>query len=566
MDNLEPSASSNYLRKLLYLSLAAGLAVGAIFPAVAWLLLGPKALSLPFFASCLVAGFALGNLCYLFVRTALKQQLRQQLAQLHGLTGTAAASSGGETIEALSAASSRTVAEVRALLQSLRATADEFIPHYRELADAGRYLAARADDGLLAAQTARGEVDNLRHKQQTVIQEVETLKSSAQDEAAISREVSASLEAMAGALEHSTRKFLETTRDVDEVVESIRQATAQSGAVAQAMETTAHDLDGVNEALDALRQAVTASSTQADEVKRDAEHGLLVVEAFIQEMGRIDQESQKAVAAMQRLSVQTAEVAKILEVIKDLVSDTELLAFNAAIIAAKAGAEGRGFSVVAEEIRDLADRTTASAGEIEAIVKSIREDTRQVGMTVESTGRFIGHGTELSRNTGDALRKILASSSQAACESVVLAESTGKHGQRVRALIDEAGRSLRSVRAITESMRRQEEASGRIQAGVSEMKVSADQVSRGFEEQVHANRELDRSLLAREEQVQTIFAATCFQMEAVNHILEHFKRSEERLGGNAEKTKLIGREIIVLEGLVRELRDLAARYEATPPA
>jgi methyl-accepting chemotaxis protein len=248
-------------------------------------------------------------------------------------------------------------------------------------------------------------------------------------------------------------------------------------------------------------------------------------------------------------------------VIKELVSDTELLAFNAAIIAAKAGAEGRGFSVVAEEIRDLADRTTASAGEIEAIVKSIREDTRQVGTTVESTGRFIGRGTELSRHTGDALRKILASSTLAASESNQLAESTGAHGQRVRALVDDAGRSLRSVRAIAQAMQRQEEAVGRIQAGVGEMKAAADQVARGFDEQVRANREFDRSLLAREEQVRAIFEATRFQMETVTRILEHFNRSEQRLYGNAAKSRVITEEIAALEGLARQLHDLAAKFQ-----
>jgi methyl-accepting chemotaxis protein len=331
------------------------------------------------------------------------------------------------------------------------------------------------------------------------------------------------------------------------------------------MGVTARELDGVNEALDALRQAVVASAAQADDVKGDAEHGLQVVETFIQEMTRIDQESQKAVAAMQRLALQTAEVTKILEVIKDLVSDTELLAFNAAIIAAKAGAEGRGFSVVAEEIRDLADRTKASAGEIEAIVRNIREDTHQVGDTVESTGRFIGRGTELSRNTGDALRKILASSSQAARESGVLAEDTGRHGQRVRTLVEDAGRSLRSVQDVAQAIGRQEQAVGRMQAGVKEMKAAADQIARGFDEQVRANRELDRSLLAREEQVQSICAATRFQMETVQHILEHFTRSEERIVGNAARSKQIAAETAVLEGLTRQLHELAARFGKGPP-
>lgn len=561
MNDMAQTSGSSYLRKLFLFNHGVGLLVGAAFPVFARLLLGPEAMSLAFFAACLTAGFLLGAISFLFVRATLKRQLRQQLTQLQALTGATSVGSGGETIEALYDAVTRTVGEVRALLHTLSTTVDEFVPHYQELADASRFLSARTDDGLLAAQNARSDVDGMHRKQQDVMHETEILNSRAQDEAAISRELSASLEAMAGALEHSTQKFVETTRGVDEVVEAIRQATQQVGQVSRSMENTAHDLDGINEALDALRQAVSASTDQADGVKSDAEQGLQVMESFIQEMQRIDQESQKAVAAMQRLTRQTAEVTKILEVIKELVSDTELLAFNAAIIAAKAGAEGRGFSVVAEEIRDLADRTTTSAGEIEAIVKSIREDTRQVGTTVESTGRFIGRGTELSRHTGDALRKILVSSTRAASESNQLAESTGAHGQRVRALVDDAGRSLRSVRAIAQAMQRQEEAVGRIQAGVGEMKAAADQVARGFDEQVRANREFDRSLLAREEQVRAIFEATRYQMETVTRILEHFNRSEQRLYGNAAKSKVITQEITALEGLARQLHDLAAKFQ-----
>ena len=567
MAQTAPNGGLSYLRRLFYFNHGIGLIAGAAFPPVASLLLGPEALSVPFVAASLLFGFLLGALSFLFIHATLKQQLRQQLAQLRGLTGSGSRGHGEESIEALHAEMARTVGEVAGLLQTLRGTVDEFVPHYQQLADASRYLSARTEDGLVAAQSARGEVDGMHRKQQDVMRETETLNARAQDEGAISRELSASLEAMAEAIEHSTQKFLETTRGVDEVVDAIRQATSQVGQVSRSMENTAHDLDGINEALDTLRQSVAASAHQAGSVRSDAEQGLEVVESFIQEMLRIDQESRKAVAAMQRLSRQTDEVTTILEVIKDLVSDTELLAFNAAIIAAKAGAEGRGFAVVAEEIRDLADRTTASAGEIEAIIKGIRADTRQVGATVESTGRFIGRGTELSRNTGDALRKILASSTQAASESSQLADTAGLHGQRVRALVDDAGRSLRSVRAIAQAMQRQEEAVGRIQAGVSEMKAAADQVAHGFDEQVRANREFDRSLLAREEQVRAICEATRFQMATVSQILEHFNRSEQRLHGNAAKARVIMQEIGALEGLAKQLHDLATQFqgETTPP-
>jgi methyl-accepting chemotaxis protein len=554
---------STYIRKLFLFNHGAGLVVGACFPFVAYAMLGDQALTPAFFMVCLLAGFMLGAMSFWFVRQTLKKQLHEQLVALHELLGEEKEGHAGQTVESLFDAVNNTVSKVHNLLTNLYATVDEFVPHYQGLADASRYLSARAEDGLQAAKCAREDVDGMHQKQQTVIGQVETLNSRSQDEAAISRELSASLEEMAGALEHSSQKFLETTHNVDAMVSSIQNAAGQASQMANTTESTAQDLDQIGEALDRLREGVTSNADSSAAVKQDAEHGVKVVTTFTTEMDRIDEESQKAIVAMQRLNRQTAEVTKIIEVIKDLVSDTELLAFNAAIIAAKAGAEGRGFSVVAEEIRDLADRTTTSADEIETIIKSIRKDTEQVNTSVESTGHFIGRGKELSFSTAEALSKIVDSSSQAADDSHELSQQAAEQGLRARTLIDQAGSNLRSVKAIVATMEEQSAAISRIDAGVDDMKSAADQVARGFDEQVKANREFDRSLTAREEQIQAIFEATRFQMETVEKIFSHFGRSEERLCGNAAKARIIIDEINALEGLAEQLRELASSFQGS---
>ena len=552
---------STYIRKLFLFNHGAGLLVGACFPFVAYAMLGESALTPAFFLICLFAGFLLGAVSFWFVRQTLKKQLREQLHSLNELLGEDETGKSAQTVEDLFESVNRTVSQVHKLLTNLYATVDEFVPHYQTLADASRYLSARSEDGLLAAKNARTDVDGMHQKQQEVIGQVETLTSRSQDEAAISRELSASLEEMASALEHSTQKFIETTRNVDTMVSSIQTATSQAEHMANTTESTAQDLDQIGEALDRLREGVASSADSSAAVKQDAEQGVKVVQTFTTEMDRIDEESRKAIDAMQRLNRQTVEVTKIIEVIKDLVSDTELLAFNAAIIAAKAGAEGRGFSVVAEEIRDLADRTTTSADEIESIIKSIRKDTEQVNTSVESTGHFIGRGKELSFSTAEALEKIVDSSSQAADDSHELAQQTAEQGLRARAMIDQAGSNLRSVKAIVATMEEQNAAISRIDSGVDEMKSAADQIARGFDEQVKANREFDRSLMAREEQIQTIFEATRFQMDTVENIFSHFGRSEERLYGNAEKARIIVDEINALEGLAEQLRTLASSFQ-----
>jgi methyl-accepting chemotaxis protein len=555
--------SSNYLRKLFIFNHGAGVLVGGAFPLFAYLILGATALTPAFFLVCVFAGFCLGAASFWFVRQTLKKQLHQQLQVLHDLLGEESGQQhAGQTVEDLLAAVNNTASKVRNLLNNLQAAVDEFVPLYQSLADASRFLSARAEDGLQAGQKARADVDGMYQKQQAVIKQVENLTSQSQGDAALSRELSASLEEMAGALEHSSQKFLETARNVDEMVRSIESATIQAQQMAQTTESTARDLDKIGEALDRLRTGVASTADSSAAVKQDAERGVKVVQSFTSEMDRIDEESRKAITAMQRLNRQAAEVTKIIEVIKDLVSDTELLAFNAAIIAAKAGAEGRGFSVVAEEIRDLADRTTTSADEIETIIKSIRKDTAQVNTSVESTGHFIGRGKELSRSTAEALGKIVTSSSQAAADSHELAQQTAEQGLRARNLIDQAGSSLRSVRAIGEIMQEQNAAVSRIDSGVDEMKSAADQIARGFDEQVKANREFDRSLMAREEQLQVIFEATRYQMETVEQIFTHFGRSEERLTGNAQRARTTIKEINALETLVERLRELASCFQA----
>jgi methyl-accepting chemotaxis protein len=548
----------SYLKKVFFFTHLAGLAAGIIFPLLTAPFLGPAVRKAPFILSCLGMGLALGTVVYVFVRATLKTQLRQQLDYLRPLIGKIALDN--DTVEGLQKAAEAAVAGVDTLIGELLATVDQFVPHYRGLTESSRYFSDRSREGLNAAKNVRGDIEAMNEKQQAVLGQVQTLSDRSQDEAALSRELSASLEEMAGAMDHSTAKFLETSTSVNELTSSFREVATQTEGIARSVEGTAHDLDAFGESLEKIRLGASASAEAAGAVKKDAENGLSVVQSSMVEMERIEQESQESMAAMQRLAHQTGEVAKIIEVIKELVSDTELLAFNAAIIAAQAGEEGKGFAVVAEEIRDLADRTTTSAQDIHRIVEAIGDDTGAMTKAVEATGKRIARGKQLSLSTGEALLKIVDSSTEAVQASEEIADLTGKEGERARALLDDAGRSLRSVKAIARAIQEQQTATVRIQEGVAEMKGAADQIARGMEEQVRANREFDRGLVEREEQIQSIHEATRFQMATVERAFSHFATSEQRLTKNSEKAAILSREIGELESLTERLRKLAVGF------
>ena len=553
------SGKISYLKKIFYLTHLTGLGAGAIFPFLVYPLLGAPALGAGFVLACLLLGFGIAAAMFLMMRRTLKNQLTLQLQMLAPLAGGTVLENG--TVEGLQGAVGNAVSQVEAFVKELIETVDTLLPHYRSLAESSRFLAEKAHDGLAAARTTRKEVQAMDDKQQAVHGQVQTLAERSQNEAAISRELSTSLAEMAAAMEHTTTQFLETSTGVNELAGSVGGMAERADQVARSVEGTARDLDLIRDSMIKIRTGAQASARAVGAVKTDARDGLLVVKAAMEEMERIDQESQRANQAMLRLSRQTVEVGKIIEVIKELVSDTELLAFNAAIIAARAGEEGKGFSVVAEEIRDLADRTTSSAQDIHRIVKAIGGDTGEVTAAVEATSQRIAKGKQLSLCAGEALSKIADSSQLAATATSDIAALTGEQSERAGILLEDAGSSLRSVKAIARSIQEQQVAIHRIQGGVTEMKSAADQISRGMEEQVRANQEFSRGLIEREDQIRTINEATRFQMATVKKVYDHFASSETRLQKNAERAEGIRHDLSAMETLAKRLREMAANLK-----
>ena len=113
---------------------------------------------------------------------------------------------------------------------------------------------------------------------------------------------------------------------------------------------------------------------------------------------------------IQGLAARATEVGAILDVIDDVADETNLLALNTAIIAAQAGEHGRAFSVVAEEIKELADRVLASTKEIGSLIRSVQAESSNPARAIEEGSRSIGTGVERSAEAGTSLEEITRAS------------------------------------------------------------------------------------------------------------------------------------------------------------
>ncbi len=151
-------------------------------------------------------------------------------------------------------------------------------------------------------------------------------------------------------------------------------------------------------------QLAAASGVQAS---RTAEAGTKVVTSTVTIMARIAEQVSDTARTVQSLGGRSDQIGAIIGTIEDIADQTNLLALNAAIEAARAGEQGRGFAVVADEVRALAERTTKATREISEMIKAIQIETKMAVTAMEQGVREVETGTGKAANSGQALQHIL---------------------------------------------------------------------------------------------------------------------------------------------------------------
>ncbi|MBZ0091446.1 MAG: methyl-accepting chemotaxis protein, partial [Sulfuricellaceae bacterium] len=170
-----------------------------------------------------------------------------------------------------------------------------------------------------------------------------------------------------------------------------------------------------------------------------------------------------SVNIINKLSDSIQKIGQITTVIKEIAEQTNLLALNAAIEAARAGEQGRGFAVVADEVRKLAERTSTSTNEISGVVDLIRSETSSAVGAMGEVDREVGEGANYSRLTGEALKQIV----EAANKVTEMVEQIASSTKEQASATDDVAQNLEGISSVTE-----ENAASIQQVGDTSMQVA----------------------------------------------------------------------------------------------
>ncbi len=205
-----------------------------------------------------------------------------------------------------------------------------------------------------------------------------------------------------GRLASSSQQLSAASQQV--LVATNRQSDAASSAAASIEEMTVSISHVSDNAVEVYNSAA--------ESKGMAKNGARFAQDTIDEMGRIVENVNQSSVFIQTLEEQSHKISDIVQVIKDIADQTNLLALNAAIEAARAGEQGRGFAVVADEVRKLAERTKLSTQDIATMIETIRSGTSDAVESMSCGTVMVNGGMSLVRNTGDSMTHIHAGTNQ----------------------------------------------------------------------------------------------------------------------------------------------------------
>jgi len=256
------------------------------------------------------------------------------------------------------------------------------------------------------------------------------------------------LHGMQQSLKGTIQRIVDSSMQLASAAEELNAVTENSTKVLlqqnQEIEQAATAVNEMTAAVDEVAGNATATSEASRDADRTAGHGRQQVDQTITSINDVANSAGETVEQVTQLAERVRGISSVLDVIRAIADQTNLLALNAAIEAARAGEAGRGFAVVADEVRALAHRTQQSTQEIEQMIVGTQQGTDQAMSSMQISNRRAQETLTIARSAGEALQQITEAFSQITERNLVIASASEEQAQVAR----EVDRNLVNIRDL----------------------------------------------------------------------------------------------------------------------
>lgn len=418
---------------------------------------------------------------------------------------------------------------------------NKLIAYFTEMANASQRM---ADGDLTADVKPKAEVDllgnsfsqmviNLRELVGEVTDNANSmsvasqqLSAAAEQSGSATNQITTTIQQVALGTAQQSNSVNETSGSVDQMVRAIEGVAKGAQEQASAVEQSSQVTSQMSNAIQQVATNAQAGAKGAASAAETAKSGSVVVESNLEGMKLIKEKVDLSSTKVEEMGQRSNQIGMIVETIDDIASQTNLLALNAAIEAARAGEHGKGFAVVADEVRKLAERTASATKEIGSLIAEVQNTVSEAVNAMDESAGEVERGVTKAGEAGDALFSILQ-----AVEGVnQQVEDISAAAEQMEASSHELVSAMESVSAIVEE---NTAATEEMTASSTEVSHSIENIASVSEENSAATEEVSASTEEMSAQVEEVTASSASLADMAQSLLEvvsQFKIMDDDIG------------------------------------
>jgi methyl-accepting chemotaxis protein len=395
------------------------------------------------------------------------------------------------------------------------AALDQVVGYLQETADVAATIAA---NDLTVTVQPKSEQDELRNAFSRMIASLNQslgevtqnanglstasvqLASSAEQAGQATNQISTTIQQVSRGITQEAEAITRTTGSIEQMARAIEGVARGAQEQAEATQSTSNITSQINIAIQQVAQNAQSVTQEAGKAAAAAQNGAGKVKLTLQGMQAIRSKVGLSAEKVAEMGHHSEQITVIVETIEDIASQTNLLALNAAIEAARAGEQGKGFAVVADEVRKLAERAASSSKEIGHLIKGIRRTVSEAIVTMQEGTQEVENGVLQANEAGAALESILQSTTavtQQAEQAAAAAQHMGAAAAELVSAVDSVSAVVEENTAATEQM----------SAGSSEVTQAIENIASVSEENSAAVEEVSASTEEMSAQVEEVSAS-----------------------------------------------------------